>query len=159
VNINLTLIVQVIVFVALIWFTMKFVWPMILGPMEERKRKITEGLAAGEKGAQDLVQARERAEVIVREARAKAAQIVDQAGKRSNEMVEEAKGTATAEAQRVLSQAQEEVARETTRAREGLAQEVGKLAVEGASRLLGREIDPKAHAELLDKLAAEVARG
>jgi len=74
-------------------------------------------------------------------------------------MVEEAKGTATAEAQRVLSQAQQEVARETTRAREGLAQEVGKLAVEGASRLLGREIDPKTHAELLDKLAAEVARG
>jgi F-type H+-transporting ATPase subunit b len=74
-------------------------------------------------------------------------------------MVEEAKGTATTEAQRVLSQAQDEIARETTRAREGLAQEVGKLAVEGASRLLGREIDPKTHAELLDKLAAEVARG
>src|ERR1700683_4774305 len=138
---------------------MEFVWPMILGPMEERSRKIAEGLAAGEKGAQDLVQARERADAIVKEARAKAAQIVDQAGKRSNEMVEEAKGTATAEANRVLAQAQEEVARESTRAREGLAHEVGKLAVEGASRLLGREIDPKTHAELLDKLAAEVARG
>jgi F-type H+-transporting ATPase subunit b len=159
VNINLTLIVQILVFVALIWFTMKFVWPMILGPMEERKRKITEGLAAGEKGAQDLVQARERGEALVREARAKAAQIVDQAGKRSSEMVDEAKVTASAEAQRLVAQANDEAERASSRAREELRREVGKLAVEGASRLLGREIDPKTHAELLDQLAAEVGRG
>jgi F-type H+-transporting ATPase subunit b len=159
VNINLTLIVQVIVFVVLIWFTMKFVWPMILGPMEERSRKIATGLAAAEKGKQDLVQAHERAEVIVREARDRAAQIVDMAGKRSNEIVEEAKGTASSEAQRLVAQAHDEAARESSRAREGLAREVGKLAVEGASRLLEREIDPKTHAELLDKLAAEIARG
>jgi F-type H+-transporting ATPase subunit b len=95
----------------------------------------------------------------VREARQKAAQIIDQAGKRSNEMIEEAKGTASSEAQRLVAQAHEEAARESTRAREGLRQEVGKLAVEGASRLLGREVDAKTHAELLDKLAAEVARG
>ena len=158
-NINLTLIVQILVFVALIWFTMKFVWPMILGPMEERKRKITEGLAAGEKGAQDLVQARERGEALVREARAKAAQIVDQAGKRSSEMVDEAKVTASAEAQRLVAQANDEAERASSRAREELRREVGKLAVEGASRLLGREIDPKTHAELLDQLAAEVGRG
>ena len=81
------------------------------------------------------------------------------ASKRSNEIVEEAKGTASSEAQRLVAQAHDEVARETTRAREGLRQEVGKLAVDGASRLLGREIDPKAHADLLDELAAEVARG
>jgi F-type H+-transporting ATPase subunit b len=159
VNINLTLIVQVIVFIVLIWFTMKFVWPMILGPMEERSRKIATGLAAAEKGKQDLTQAHERAAVIVREARDRAAQIVDMAGKRSNEIVEEAKGTASSEAQRLVAQAHDEAARESTRAREGLAREVGKLAVEGASRLLEREIDPKAHAELLDKLAAEISRG
>jgi len=158
-NINLTLIVQVIVFVVLIWFTMKFVWPMILGPMEERSRKIASGLAAAEKGKLDLTQAEERAQVIIREARERAAQIVDQAGKRSTEMVEEAKGTASSEAQRLVSQAHEEAARESARAREGLAREVGKLAVEGASRLLEREVDPKTHAELLDRLAAEVARG
>lgn len=158
-NINLTLIVQVLVFIALIWFTMKFVWPMILGPMKERENKIAQGLAAAEKGKAELIQADQRAEAIVKEARTKAAQILDQAGKRSNEMVEEAKGTASAEAQRLVAQAHEDAALESTRAREGLRREVGLLAVEGASRLLGREIDPKTHAELLDKLAAEVARG
>jgi F-type H+-transporting ATPase subunit b len=159
VNINLTLIVQMLVFVVLIWFTMKFVWPMILGPMEERSRKIAAGLAAAEKGKAELVQADQRAEAVVKEARVKAAQILDQASKRSNEMVEEAKGTAIAEAERLVAQAHEDAALESARARESLRREVGRLAVEGASRLLEREIDPKTHAELLDKLAAEVARG
>jgi F-type H+-transporting ATPase subunit b len=159
VNINLTLIVQMIVFIALIWATMKFVWPKIIDAMEERSRKIAAGLAAAEKGKADLVQADQRAEAIVKEARAKAAQILDQAGKRSNEMVDEAKGTAIAEAERLVAQAHEDAALESTRARESLRREVGRLAVEGASRLLEREIDPKTHAELLDKLAAEVARG
>jgi F-type H+-transporting ATPase subunit b len=159
VNINLTLIVQMIVFIALIWATMKFVWPKIIDAMEERSRKIAAGLAAAEKGKADLVQADQRAEAIVKEARTKAAQILDQAGKRSNEMVDEAKGTAIAEAERLVAQAHEDAALESTRARESLRREVGRLAVEGASRLLGREIDPKTHAELLDKLAAEVARG
>lgn len=158
-NINLTLIVQMIVFVALVWVTMKFVWPKIIDAMEERSRKIAAGLAAAEKGKADLVQADQRAEAVVKEARAKAAQILDQAGKRSNEMVEEAKGTAMAEAERLVAQAHEDARLESTRAREGLRREVGRLAVEGASRLLEREIDPKTHAELLDKLAAEVARG
>jgi F-type H+-transporting ATPase subunit b len=159
VNINLTLIVQMLVFIALIWATMKFVWPKIIDAMEERSRKIAAGLAAAEKGKAELVQADQRAEAIVKEARTKAAQILDQAGKRSNEMVEEAKGTAAAEAQRLVAQAHEDAALESTRAREGLRREVGLLAVEGASRLLGREIDPKTHADLLDKLAAEVASG
>jgi F-type H+-transporting ATPase subunit b len=159
VNINLTLIVQMAVFVVLVWFTMKIVWPMILGPMGERAAKIAAGLAAADKGKQELAQAHENANVILREARERASQIVDIASKRSNEIVEEAKGTASSEAQRLVAQARDEVARESTRAREGLAREVGKLAVEGASRLLEREIDPKTHAELLDKLAAEVARG
>jgi F-type H+-transporting ATPase subunit b len=159
VNINLTLIVQVIVFIVLIWFTMKFVWPMILGPMDERARKIAAGLAAGEKGKQELAQAHENAKVIVREARDRASQIVDMAGKRSNEILEDAKGTASSEAQRLVAQAQDEAARESARAREQLSKEVGKLAIAGASQLLGREIDPKTHAVLLDRLAAEIARG
>jgi F-type H+-transporting ATPase subunit b len=159
VNINLTLIVQMLVFIVLIWFTMKFVWPMILGPMDERAKKIAAGLAAASKSEQDLAEAEARSKDILREARDRAAQIVDMAGKRSNEMVEEAKGTAAGEAQRIVAQAHDEVARETTRAREQLSKEVGRLAVEGASRLLGREIDPKTHADLLDKLAAEVAGG
>jgi F-type H+-transporting ATPase subunit b len=159
VNINLTVIVQVLVFITLIWFTMKFVWPMILGPMKEREQKIAQGLAAAAKSEKDLNEAEARSKEILREARDRAAQIVDQAGKRSSEMVEEAKGTASGEAQRLLSQARDEATLEVTRAREGLRREVGRLAVEGASRLLEREIDPKTHAELLDKLAAEVARG
>lgn len=158
-NINLTLIVQMIVFIALIWATMKFVWPKIIDAMEERSRKIAAGLAAAEQARADLVQADQRAEAVVKEARSKAAQILDQASKRSNEMVEEAKGTAMAEAERLVAQAHEDALLESTRARESLRREVGLLAVEGASRLLEREVDPKTHAELLDKLSAEVARG
>ena len=158
-NINLTLIVQMIVFVALTLVTMKFIWPLVINAMDERARKIAAGLAAAEKGKADLAQANERAEAVVKEARAKAAQILDQAGKRSNEMIDEARGTAMAEAERLVAQAHEDAALESTRARESLRREVGRLAVEGASRLLEREIDPKTHAELLDKLALEIARG
>jgi F-type H+-transporting ATPase subunit b len=159
VNINLTLIVQMVVFIALIWATMKFVWPKIIDNMEERSRKIAAGLAAAEKGKADLVQADQRAEAIVKEARLKAAQIIDQASKRASEMVEEAKGAASTEAQRLIAGARDEVTLEATRARESLRREVGELAIEGASRLLGREIDSKAHAALLDELASEVGRG
>jgi F-type H+-transporting ATPase subunit b len=158
-DLALTLVIQGVVFFLVAWGVMKFIWPNILQMIETRQKKIAEGLAAASKGEKELDEAEARSKEIIREARDRAAQIVDQASKRSNEIVEEAKGTATGEAQRLVAQAHDEVARETTRAREGLRQEVGKLAVEGASRLLGREIDAKAHAELLDKLAAEVAHG
>jgi len=158
-NLALTLVIQGVVFFLVAWAVMKFFWPWLMGAIEERQKKIADGLAAASKSEKDLEQAEERSKEIIREARERAAQIVDQAGKRSNEIVEEAKGTASSEAQRLVAQAHDEVARETTRAREGLRQEVGKLAVEGASRLLGREIDARTHAELLDQLAAEVARG
>ena len=94
-NINLTLIVQMLVFIVLIWFTMKFVWPMILGPMEERSKKIAQGLAAADRGEQSLAHAKEQADAIIREARERATQIIDQAQHRANELVEEAKGVAT----------------------------------------------------------------
>ena len=158
-DLALTLVIQGVVFFLVAWGVMKFIWPSIMGAIEARQKKIAEGLAAASQSEKDLEEAEARSKEIIREARDRAAQIVDLAGKRSNEIVEEAKGTASGEAQRLVAQAHDEVARETTRAREGLRQEVGKLAVEGASRLLEREIDPKTHAELLDKLAAEVARG
>lgn len=158
-NINLTLFVQVIVFVALIWFTMKFVWPMILGPMEERSRKIAAGLAAASRSQKDLEAAQAQAKEILREARDKAGQIVEQATRRSNEIVEEAKGMAGQEMRRLIEHAHGEIALERTQAREGLSREVGRLAVAGAAKLLDREIDARTHAELLDKLSAEVARG
>jgi F-type H+-transporting ATPase subunit b len=158
-NLAITLVIQGVVFFLVAWAVMRFAWPALMTAIETRQKKIAEGLAAANKSEQALGEAEARSKEILREARDRAAQIVDMAGKRSNEMVEEAKGTATGEAQRIVAQAQDEVARETTRAREQLSKEVGKLAVEGASRLLGREIDPKTHADLLDKLAAEVAGG
>jgi F-type H+-transporting ATPase subunit b len=155
----ITLVIQGVVFFLVAWAVMKFAWPALMTAIESRQKKIADGLAAASKSEKDLEEAETRSKEIIREARDRAAQIVDMAGKRSNEIVEEAKGTASGEAQRLVAQAQDEVARETTRAREGLRQEVGKLAIEGASRLLGREIDAKTHADLLEKLAAEVASG
>jgi F-type H+-transporting ATPase subunit b len=158
-NIAITLVIQGFVFFLVAWLVMKFIWPVLEEKIETRQKKIAEGLAAAAKSEKDLNAAEAHSKEILREAREKAAQIVDQAGKRSNEMIEEAKGTASAEAQRLLAQARDEAALQSTRAREGLRQEVGRLAVDGASRLLGREIDANAHAQLLDQLAAEIARG
>jgi F-type H+-transporting ATPase subunit b len=156
VNINLTLIVQMLVFIVLIWFTMTFVWPIILGAMDERSRKIAQGLAAAEKGEQELAQARDRAEGIVREARERANQIIDQAQHRANDLVEQAKGTASTEGQRLVAAAQQQIELEATRARESLRREVGQIAVIAASKLLEREIDPRAHADLISKLATQI---
>ncbi len=158
-DLALTLVIQGVVFFLVAWGVMKFIWPHIMEVIETRQKTIAAGLAAASKSEKDLEKAEARSKDIIREARDRAAQIVDMAGKRSNEIVEEAKHTAASEAQRLVSQAHDEVARESSRAREDLAREVGQLAVEGASRLLEREIDPQTHAELLDKLAAEVARG
>jgi F-type H+-transporting ATPase subunit b len=156
VNINLTLIVQMIVFIVLVWFTMKFVWPMILGPMEERAKKIAAGLAAAEKGREELAQARDRAEAIVREARERATQIIDQAQHRANDLVEQAKGTATAEGRRLVEAAKQQIDLEASHAREALRREVATIAVSAASKVLEREIDPRAHADLLSKLATQI---
>jgi F-type H+-transporting ATPase subunit b len=156
VSINLTLVIQMIVFAILIWFTMRFVWPIILGAMEERSRKIALGLAAAEKGTQELAQAQTKADAIIREARERATQIVDQAQHRANLLIEEAKGTATAEGARLVQAAHAQIELETTRAREILRKDVAKLAVSTASKLLEREIDAKSHADLINKLATQI---
>lgn len=158
-NIAITLVIQGFVFFFVAWLVMKYLWPVLLAKIETRQKVIAEGLAAAAKSEKDLNEAEARSREIIREARERAAQIIDQASKRSNEMIEEAKSNASSEAQRLLAGAREEVTLEATRARESLRREVGGLAVEGASRLLGREIDPRAHADLLDKLAAEVGHG
>ena len=155
-NINLTLVIQMLVFATLVWFTMKYVWPMILGPMEERSRKIAQGLAAGQEGEKSLAEAREKSEAIVREARERATQIIDQAQHRANDLVEQAKGTATAEGQRLVAAAHQQIELDATHARESLRREVAQIAVKAASKLLEREIDPRAHADLIDKLAAQI---
>ena len=155
-NINLTLIVQMLVFIVLIWFTMKFVWPLILGPMEERSKKIAQGLAAADRGEEALAKARDEAAAIVRAARERASQIIDHANHQANELVEQAKGVATSDAQRIKVAAEQQTELETSRARESLRREVAQIAVLAASKLLEREIDPKAHADLLSKLATQI---
>jgi F-type H+-transporting ATPase subunit b len=158
-NIGVTLIIQGVAFFAVVLIVMRFGWPSIMAAIEARQKQIAEGLAAGNKGQKDLDEAKVKSQEIIREARDKAVQIVDQAGKRANEIIEEAKATAQSEAQRIVAQAHEEIALDTTKARESLRKQVANLAVQGASRLLEREIDPKTHAQLLDKLDLEVANG
>lgn len=155
---NLTLIVQIVAFMAVAWLVMKFGWPPIMAAIEERQKKIAEGLAASERGEKELAAAKTGANDILREARAQAAKIVDQANRRSSEVIEEARGAAIAEGDRLIADARQEVSIETSRAREQLSKEVAALAVSGASKLLGREIDAKAHADLLDQLALEIER-
>jgi F-type H+-transporting ATPase subunit b len=155
-SINLTLIIQMVVFGLLIWFAMRFVWPIILGAMDERSRKIATGLAAAEKGQAELTQAKSNADAIIREARERAQHIVDQAQQQAINLIEQAKGTATAEGVRIKQAAQVQIELETTRARETLRKDVASLAVSTASKLLEREIDAKAHADLLNKLAAQI---
>ena len=135
---------------------MKWVWPMILGAMDERSRKIAQGLAAAEKGEQELTEARSKAEAIVREARERANQIIDHAQHRANELVEEAKGAAQSEGARIVAGAQQQIELDTTQARESLRREVAGIAVRAAGKLLDREIDARAHADLLDKLAEQI---
>jgi F-type H+-transporting ATPase subunit b len=156
VSINLTLIVQMFVFAILVWFTMKFVWPMILGAMDERSKRIADGLAAAEQGQKDLAQAQSRADDAIREARSKAVQIVDQAQHRASELIDQAKVAAVAEGDRLLAAAQQQIQLESQRAREKLRKEVAGLALAGASQLLEREIDLKAHKDLLDRLAGQI---
>ena len=155
-NINLTLVVQMLVFALLVFGTMKFIWPHILNAMEERSRKIAQGLAAAEKGEQELTEARGRADVIVHEARERASHIIDQAQHAARDLVEQAKGAASSEGARILAAAQQQIGLDATRAREALRREVAGIAVGAASKLLGREIDARTHADLLDKLAMQI---
>jgi F-type H+-transporting ATPase subunit b len=158
-DIAVTLIIQGVAFFAVVLIVMRYLWPPLMAAIEERRTKIAEGLAAGSRAQKELDEARAKSQEIIREARDKAVQIVDQASKRSAEIIEEAKGAAIAEGQRIVSQAHEEIALDTTRAREGLRKQVANLAVQGAAHLLEREIDPKTHADLLDKLELEIASG
>jgi len=155
-DINATLIGQVLGFLILVWFTWKFIWPPLLKAIEDRQKKIADGLAAAERGQKELHQASGEAQAIVSEAREKALKIVDQANRRSNEIIEEARATAIAEGQRLVGDARQEVALEQARARDALRKDVAQLAVAGASRLLEREVDARAHADLIEKLAAEI---
>jgi len=155
-DINATLLGQMLVFGILYWFSWKFIWPPLVKAVEDRQKRIAEGLAAAERGQKELQQSHGDAATIVNEAREKALRIVDQANRRSTEIVDEARVTAISEGQRLVGDAKQEITLEQARARDALRKDVARLAVAGASRLLEREIDPKAHADLIEKLATEI---
>lgn len=155
-SINATLIGQAIWFFLFVWFCMKFVWPPIVKALEERKQKIADGLSAADRAERDLELAQEKASANLKEAKEKAAEIIDQANRRANQLVEEAKDQARTEGERIIAQAQSEIEQEINRAREELRTQVSQLAVQGAEKVLGKEVNRDAHKDMLDQLAAEL---
>ncbi|MCU7937156.1 MAG: F0F1 ATP synthase subunit B [Candidatus Thiodiazotropha sp. (ex Dulcina madagascariensis)] len=155
-NINLTLIGQLLSFAVFVWFTMKYVWTPIMGALETRKKEIADGLAAAERGQHEQELAKERAKDVLHEAKAQAAEIVAQAQKRAAEIVDESKGTARTEGERILSAAQAEIEQEANRAREQLREKIGQLAVAGAEKILRKEIGVNAHQDIVSALAEEI---
>ena len=155
-NFNFTLFAQAVVFALFIWFTVKFVWPPLLRAIEARQKQIADGLAAAEQGRKSLEASSKQAEQAIQEARARAAEIVAQAEKRGAQMVEEAKSHAKAEGDRDKAAAKAEIQQEVQRAREQLREQVAALAVAGAEKILRREVDAKAHAELLDGIKKQL---
>src|SRR3990170_2371103 len=148
-NINLTLFAQAITFAAFIWFTARFVWPPLMRAIETRQKQIADGLAAGEKGRQELELAGRRASEDIAKARARAAEIVAQAENRASQMIGEAKNAAREEGNREKAAAKAEIEQEVSRAREALRTQVAVLAVAGAEKILRREVDARVHADLL----------
>ena len=155
---NLTLIGQTIAMIVFVWFVMAKIWPPVMAALDQRRKEIADGIAAGEKGQKELADARHGSDAILAEARQKAGQVVDIAHKRSSELVGEAKNLAVTESARIVTAARGEAANEKTRARDALRKEVAALALAGAQKVLGREVDAKAHAALLDELAAELEK-
>lgn len=155
-NINLTLIGQMIAFICFVVFCMKYVWPPIMAAMQERAEKIADGLAAADRAGHDLELAQEKAVERLKEAKVEASGIIDAANKRAGQIVEEAKDVAVVESDRVKVSAQAEIEQEMNRAREQLRGQVAGLALAGAEKVLGSAIDREAHAALVDQLAAEL---
>ena len=156
-TINATLIAQMIVFLILIWFTMKFIWPVLMQAMDERAKRISEGLSAAEKARKDLADADARVAEEIKKARAEATVIIDKAHQQANQIIEKAKQDAIVEAQRQKATAAADIESLAHRAREELRSQVASLAVSGAEKILKREIDASAHKALLDQLVAEMA--
>jgi len=156
VNINLTLIGQAIAFAGFVAFCMKFVWPPLINAMRERQATIAEGLAAAEQSAQAQEDAQVEADNIIKDARTQASEIVSQAQKRGNDIVDEAKQGAITESDRVKASATAELEQGVVSAREELRQQVSSVAVAGAEKILKREVDAKAHANILDELIAKI---
>lgn len=151
-----TLIGQALTFLIFILVTMKFVWPPLMEAMEDRRKKIADGLAAAEESQRELESAKEEALRIIKEARGEANSIREQAESRATHILDEAKAEAVAERQRQVAAASTEIKLESERAREALRGQVAALVLDGAGRLLDKELDGKAHAGLIDELVAEL---
>jgi len=156
VNINATLIGQSVAFLIFVVFCMKYVWPPVITALHERQKKIADGLDAANRAARDLELAQEKAGQQLREAKAQAAEIIEQSKKRAAQLVDEAREQARVEADRVKAQALAEIEQELNSVKDALRAQVGALAVGGAEKILGATIDQNAHAELVNKLAAEI---
>jgi F-type H+-transporting ATPase subunit b len=156
VNLNATLFAQMVVFLILAWFTMKFVWPPLVNALDERAKKIADGLAAAEKGKNELEAAHKRVDQELSAARSEGQQRIADAEKRALAVADEIKANAQAEAARIIAQAKADAEQQVVKAREVLRAEVAVLAVKGAEQILKREIDQAAHAALLNQLKAEL---
>ena len=148
-NINLTLLMQAAAFAAFIWFTAKFVWPPLMRAIDTRQKQIADGLAAGEQGRQSLASTEKRITDMMTEAKTRSSEIIAQGDKLKTETIDAAKAQAKAEADRILAGAKSEIEQEIMRAKEALRDQVADLAVAGAAKILKREVDAKAHADLL----------
>jgi F-type H+-transporting ATPase subunit b len=155
-NINLTLLMQAVSFAVFIWLCAKFIWPVLMRAIETRQQQIADGLAAGEEGRQSLSKAEKRIAEMLGEAKTRAADIVAQGEKLKSEAVEQAHADAEAEAHRIIAAAKTEIEQEVQRAKEALRGQVAELAVAGAAKILKREVDAKAHAELLAELQRQL---
>ena len=155
-SINATLIIQMIVFAILVWFTMRFIWPPITAALDERAKKIADGLSAADKARAELSNANKRVEEQLSAARNDAAQRLADAERLAQSMVEEAKGRANDEGAKIIAAAKAEAEQEATKAREALREQVAALAVKGAESILKREVNAGVHAELLNRLKAEL---
>lgn len=155
-NINLTLVVQMLVFAVFVWFTMKFVWPPLVKAMEERQEKIADGLAAAERGRRELELSQHRAKDEMKHAKVQAADIIEKANRRASQIVDDAKNDAREESQQLAKIAQDHIAQEVNRAKDDLRKQVAVLALAGAEKILMREIDEQANRALLDNLIKEI---
>ncbi len=155
-EIGMTLLGQALSFAILVWFTAKFIWPPLMAAIEARQQKIAEGLAAADRAQKNLAQTQEKVNEALKDARVKANEIIDQAHQRGTQIIESAKNEAIVEANRQKALAESEIAAAANRAKEDLRKQVSLLAVNGAEKLLRREIDANAHKALLDELAAQL---
>ena len=155
-SINATLLIQIIAFIVLIWFVNKVLWGPLSKLMEDRQKKIADGLSAAEKGKHELELAEQKAKEVLKEAKAQAQNVLSQAEKRGSEIVEDAKVKATEEADRIKATAQAEIEQEVSRAREELRKEVATIAVSGAEKILAKEIDAATHNDMLEALVKQI---